>query len=406
MPRFEPFAGVRYADEVDLDSVLAPPYDVIGPAEREELVALSPHNCVQIELPADEPGGGEDRFAVAARLWRQWQDEGVLTADPEPRFYVSRMTFTDESGAPRSTTGVVGALGLSTPGEGDVLPHERTTPKPKGERLGLQRACRANLSPVWGLSMASGLSELLAPGGTPDGVRLGHAVDGEDVTHELWALPASRVEAVAAAVGSAPVVLADGHHRYETGLAYQREVREANGNLSGPQDLIMALVVELSERELVVQAIHRLLTGLPPGVDLAAVMAGHFELTPAGSLDQVDSSFLTRMRGAGALGLLLPDGVWLARPSARTEEESEYPLDSARLGVALAELPGVELTYQHGVENITAALRQGEAEAGVLLRPAEVGTIEAMARARRLMPPKTTFFYPKPRTGMVFRSLA
>ncbi|HUZ43024.1 MAG TPA: DUF1015 domain-containing protein [Acidimicrobiales bacterium] len=401
MPRFEPFKGVRYASEVDLDSVLAPPYDVIGPEERAALVARSAHNCVRIELPADEDG--RDRFEVAAGLWGTWRSEGVLRSDPDDTFYVSRMSFTDESGETRSTTGVIGALELTPPGDGDVLPHERTTPKPKGERLNLQRACRANLSPVWGLSMAAGLSDLIAPGGNPDGSPLGRSVDDEGVVHELWALPADRVEKVKAVVSASPVVLADGHHRFETGLNYRQELIDSGVSAPGPADLIMALVVELSERELTVQAIHRLISGLPAGTDLMPALEPWFKLTEAGP---VDGTFPTRMIETGSLGVVTPAGAWLAQPRPATEEAAEFPLDSARLDVALARLPEHELAYQHGVSNITAAVDSGQAQAGVLLRPASVDIIESMARQRLRMPPKTTFFYPKPRTGLVFRSLA
>ena len=401
MARFEPFRGLRYAPEVDLDSVVAPPYDVIGPEERAALVARSPHNCVQIELPADEPAAGRDRFQEAAFLLNEWQEEGVLARDAEPAFYVVRMSFSDEAGRPRTTTGVLGALELAPPGQGDVLPHERTTPKPKGERLGLQRACRANLSPVWGLSMSAGLSDLLAPDGKPDGEHLGRATDDDGIVHELWRLPADRVGAVAAVVARRPVVLADGHHRYETALAYQAEVRAERGDGPGDHDLVMALVVELAEDELSVRAIHRLLSGLPAGFDLPGALDRWFELTPAPG--EVDGSFLVRMLDAGALGIVTPAGAWLARPRPETEAAAEHPLDSARLDVALAGLPAHQVVYQHGVDHVTAAVAAGQAQAGVLLRPADVPTISAMAEQRLRMPPKTTFFYPKPRTGLVFR---
>src|SRR5579884_685573 len=267
MARFEPFRGIRYAPEVDLDSVVAPPYDVIGPEERAALVARSPHNCVQVELPVDEPAEGRDRFQQAAHLFEEWREEGVVRRDDEPTFYVSRMTFRDEAGRERSSVGVIGALELGVPGQGHVLPHERTTPKPKSERLDLQRATRANISPVWGLAMARGLSELLAPGGSPDGTHLGQAVDDEGIEHDLWALPADRNDAVSRLVSSRPVVLADGHHRYATGLNYQQEVRAANGDAPGDHDLIMTLVIELSEEQLSVRGIHRLVSGLPDDFD-------------------------------------------------------------------------------------------------------------------------------------------
>ena len=400
MPRFEPFAGLRYAPTVDLDSVVAPPYDVIGPEERAALVARSRHNAVLVELPADEPGAGRDRFQQAAHLWREWESEGVLRRDDRPAFYVCRMTFADEAGRRRTTTGVIGALGLVVPGEGDVLPHERTMPKPKGERLSLQRACRANLSPVWGLSMADGLSQLVELG-ERSGPPMGRCRDADGVEHDLWRIddPAS-IDAVRAAVAGAPVVLADGHHRYETALAYREERRAARGGAPGDYDLIMAYVVELTDRQLSVRAIHRLVSGLRSDFDLPAALAAHFELQPAGP---ADAELLVRMEEAGALALVTAGGCWLARPTAATVAAAEADLDSARLDVALAALPPHEVTYQHGVEHVAAAVDKGEAQAGVLLRPASVATIGATARARLRMPPKTTFFFPKPRTGLVFR---
>jgi uncharacterized protein (DUF1015 family) len=400
VPRFEPFSAIRYAHQVDLDSVVCPPYDVIGPEERAALVARSPHNAVLVELPVDDPDSGRDRFAQASHLMSVWRGEGVIAEDPEPGFYICRMSFTDETGRSRSTTGVFGALELATPGEGDVLPHERTMPKPKGERLNLQRACQANLSPVWGLSMAKGLSDLIAPGGEPVGEHLGRTVDADDVVHELWRLPADLVQKVSDCVAGAPVVLADGHHRYETALAYQSERRQATGGKAGDYDLILTYVVELSSDQLSVRAIHRMLAGLPAGFDLLGALGAHFDLEAAGP---TGPGLLETMESSGALAVLTPEGTWLARPKPSTVAAAEADLDTARLDVALASLPAHELTYQHGIENVMAAVDKGEAQAAVLVRPASVEVIESTAQARKRMPPKTTFFFPKPRTGLVFR---
>ena len=153
MPGFEPFAGIRYdGEKVALDKVVAPPYDVIGPDERHHLEERSPYNVVHIDLARDEPE--RDRYTAARCRFDDWLAAQVLVADLEPAFYVYRMGYHDPDGRPRQTSGVIGALELSVPGEGDVLPHERTIPKPKDDRLNLLRACRANLSPIWVLSLA------------------------------------------------------------------------------------------------------------------------------------------------------------------------------------------------------------------------------------------------------------
>ncbi len=397
MPRFQPFIGSRYAhDGANLDSVIAPPYDVVTPEERARLVSRSGHNAARLEIPVGEDGG--DRYQGAASLWQRWHEDGVLVTDDEPSFYVYRMGFHDEQGRARQTTGVMGALELSPPGQG-VLPHEHTRAKDKTDRLALLRACRANLSPIWVLSPAPGLSSLLEPPGPP----VARATDDEGVHHRLWRLSQPGVvSTIADAVASAPVVVADGHHRYETALAYQEERRAATEGAEGDYDAVLAFVVELSEEQLSVAPIHRLLSGLGGGFDLAAALREHFELTPA---DPSATDLLARMTEAGSLALVTPDGAWLLGPRPMTVAAADHSVDSSLLDVALAALPAHELVYQHGVEQSLAAVASGVAEAAVLLRPATVAQIAEVARGGSRMPAKTTFFEPKLRTGMVFRAV-
>jgi uncharacterized protein (DUF1015 family) len=394
VPRFEPFRGVRYAtDDGRLDDVVAPPYDVIDEEERGRLVAHSEHNAVRVELPREE--GGRDRYTVARDLFRSWLSSGVLVQDDEPSFYVYRMGFHDETGRPRQTAGVLGALELSAPGAGDILPHERTTPKDKADRLDILRTTEVNLSPIWGLSPAEGLSALCELPGPP----LARATDEDGVHHRLWRITQPGVvEAISEAVASAPLIVADGHHRFEVGNAYRSE-----RGPGGPWDFILAYVVELADEQLSVRAIHRLLDGLPDGFDLLEALGEHFEAFDAGKADE---SILARMDDAGALALVTTDGAWLLRPRPETTAVAEHDLDSARLDVAVGTLPdGVRVRYQHGVEHVVLAVERGDAQAGVLLRPATVAQIASIGRGGERMPPKTTFFHPKPRTGMVFRSL-
>jgi uncharacterized protein (DUF1015 family) len=396
VPRFLPFAGLRYRqDRVRLDDVVAPPYDVIAPEEQIALEERSPYNAVRVELPRDE--GDRNRYDRARDLLEAWQEQGILATDPVPAFYGHRMTFADESGRRRHSLGVIGALGLEPPGAGDILPHEHTTPKAKSDRLQLLTATATNLSPIWGLSLAAGLSSLIeAPPNTPA------ATDPEGVVHELWPITdEASIEAISASVASAPVVIADGHHRYETALTYQNQRRENERGRSGRFDFVMALVVELSEDQLAVRAIHRLLTGLPPDFDFPAAFAASFDLSPT---EAVDATIGGRMLAAGALALVTPEGTWLMRP--KPELVSAQDLDSSRLDVALEKLPDHHLIYQHGWDLAAAAVAKGEAQAAVLLRPASVDKIAATGRGGRRMPPKTTFFWPKPRTGLVFRSVA
>jgi uncharacterized protein (DUF1015 family) len=398
VPRFQPFAGLRYCqDRVRLDDVVAPPYDVIAPEEQIALEERSPYNAVRVELPRDE--GDRSRYDRARDLLQAWQEQGILATDPIPAFYGHRMTFADESGRPRHSLGVIGALGLEPPGAGDILPHEHTTPKAKSDRLQLLTATATNLSPIWGLSLASGLSRLIESVSGPADA----ATDPEGVVHELWPITdEASVQAIAGSVASAPVVIADGHHRFETALNYQNQRREKDRERSGRFDFVMALVVELSEDQLAVRAIHRLLAGLPPAFDFPAAFAASFELSPA---EAIDSTIGERMLAAGALALVTPEGTWLMRPKPELAAAASQDLDSSRLDVALGKLPDHQLTYQHGWDLAAAAVAKGEAQAAVLLRPASVDKIAATGRGGQRMPPKTTFFWPKPRTGLVFRSV-
>jgi uncharacterized protein (DUF1015 family) len=396
VPRFEPFPGLRYSPThvKSLDDVVCPPYDVISDAERVALEARSPSNVVRLELPHDEDG---DRYERAREVLDSWRDGGVLHRDPEPAFYGYRMSFTDPSGRPASTLGVIGALGLEPPGSG-ILPHEETTPKAKTDRLDLLRATRANLSPIWGLSPGTALSGCIDSPGHP----AERALDDDGILHELWPITdPERISAVRKAVESAPVLIADGHHRFETALNYQAE-QKAAGRTPGDDGAVMALVVELTDEQLTVQAIHRLLVGLPGGFDLAAALDPWFDVTPA---EPVDRTILERMDEAGALAVLTPAQAYLARPRPRVTEAATHDLDSSRLDVALAGLPAHQLVYQHGWDNCAAAVAAGTASAAVLLRPATVDQIAAISRGGVRMPPKTTFFWPKPRTGMVIREL-
>jgi uncharacterized protein (DUF1015 family) len=397
VPRFEPFPGLRYSKShvTSLDDVVCPPYDVIADPERVALEARSPSNVVRLEVPHDESGG--DRYERARQLLDSWRDGGVLHRDAEPCFYGYRMSFTDPSGAPAQTLGVIGALTLEKPGDG-ILPHEETTPKAKTDRLELLRATRSNLSPIWGLSPGTGLSDHLAPPDHP----LERALDDDGIVHEMWPISdPAQVAAISAAVASAPVLIADGHHRFETALNYRAERAEA-GAASADDDAVMTLVVELSDDQLTVQAIHRLILGLPDGFDLAGALDEWFDVTPA---EPVDRTILSRMQEAGAVAILTAEQAYLARPRSSVIDAATHDLDSSRLDVALAGLPRHHLVYQHGWDHCAAAVAAGSASAAVLLRPATVGQIADISRGGVRMPPKTTFFWPKPRTGMVIREL-
>jgi uncharacterized protein (DUF1015 family) len=392
MPRFDPFAGLRYdPDAVRLDQVIAPPYDVIESAERVHLANRSPYNAVLVELPETDLAGGRDRYQVAAGLLESWIVDGIVRTDPSEAFYAYTMTSPDGA----RSTGVLGALGLGEADDDDILPHEQTLPKAKSDRLDLLRATRANLSPIWGLSLAEGLSALI----DTEGPAAAEAYDDDGVRHQLWVIedPVS-IEALRSAVASAPVVIADGHHRFETAKTYRSEC----GGADRGAESIMALVVELAEDQLTVGPIHRSLSGLPEGFDLPEALRKWFDVIRAGDLTE---------RVVGALGdsqslaLLTADAAWMLTAHPELYEAAQADLDSALVSYALNELPTHTSTHRHSWRQAMDSVTSGEAQAALLLRPVSVAQIAEWARLRQKMPPKTTYFSPKPRTGMVFRLL-
>ena len=398
MPAFEPFRGIRFdISALDPSLVTAPPYDVISPREREALVAASTCSVVQIDLPVIDPADpSQDPYLAAAERFGRWREEGVLIEDATPSFTIYRMTTTDEDGLERRTIGVIGALRLSGPDEGQILCHEYTTPKARSDRLDLLAATDANLSPIWGLSPVAGLTELIDVDESPL-----MDFEAEGVRHTVWRLDdPERVDAIGRAISSAPVVIADGHHRYETSLAHRDRIRSSRGGSTGAES-VMCFVVELAENQLTVGPIHRLVSGVDPQTDILEILGTHFEITP---FDPPQIGVVRSLLEANCLALITPTGEMLLRPRPEMFR-STRDLDSSRLDLALARLEGITVAYQHGVENIRSAVAAGEADFGVLLRPVTVEQIVEIAQGGERMPPKSTFFSPKPRTGVVIRSL-
>ncbi|MEX2253803.1 MAG: DUF1015 domain-containing protein [Acidimicrobiia bacterium] len=403
VPDLAPFRGLRYTTGPDLTAVTAPPYDVIEPAERDALAASASTNAVHLILPED-PSGGGDPYAAAAAALADWRARGVLVADTAPLLYAYRMDAPLPGGATHRTIGVIGALGLPPdPATGDVLPHERTLPKAKSDRLALLRATRANFDPIWGLSLAVGLTELAA-----DVPAVAWATDGAGVRHEIGLIDdPERIEKVRAVVRSRPVVLADGHHRFETACTYRAE------SASSGSDAILCLVVELDDAQLDVRPFHRVVRGGP--ADLRERLAGAFTIRDAGAANDAGvAALLDEMAARRALGLIDRDGLALLAPDATQEQvlDAELPeclrdVDAARFDVAVKPLLGDDATlaYRNDVVAVSHAVATGDADAAILLRPAPIDAIGAAADAGVRMPEKTTYFAPKPRTGMVMRSL-
>jgi uncharacterized protein (DUF1015 family) len=388
-----PLAGVRYdpARVGDLGAVLAPPYDVIAPGEQAELYTRSPYNAIRLILPREA-----ERAAAAAATLGDWMASGVLRPDPAPALYLYAQRFSLPDGSTRRRDGVICRLRLEDFSSGVVRPHERTLAGPKADRLAILRATGANLSPIFGL---------YARPGEPVRALLGEAALGRPVVdvdgwHRLWRV--TDEEAIArftAALAGEAIIIADGHHRYETALAYRDEQR---GNEAAAW--VLAYLANMEEEGVVILPTHRLLRRLPLPADALEERLGEsFTVAPLPE---------RRRRASGEIDCVLADRRLRlgARPEARTRLR-HLPPTVARLDVALLHcailapllgVAGADLDFTHDDEEAVEAVVRGRAAAAFLLNAPSLREVRAVCLAGELMPEKSTYFYPKLATGLVF----
>ncbi|HEX2057235.1 MAG TPA: DUF1015 domain-containing protein [Actinomycetota bacterium] len=404
MPELRPFHGIRYSSSSDLPKLICPPYDIISPEEQDALHRLHPHNAVHLELAQ----GGRARYAEAGDTFRRWLDDGVLARDDRPSLYVYRQDFVDAGGLRRRVAGVIGALVLEPFGESSgVLPHERTMAGPKEDRLALMRAVRANVSPIYAVYRGNGG---LAPfygslENRPPSVR---AQDGHGILHRLWPITApGELAMLRDALAPGPLVIADGHHRYETALAYHEERSGAPGDHGS----IMCFCVDADSEELVVLPYNRVLR--TKSADLPARLRTDLGALP---LDRGgEAEFLTSSKADHAFVFVLPGeplGVEVSDAQVVEAVGDRAPAWRALDVVALHEvvLPAVlpdgpdEIAFTKDPSEIESRLREGWT-AGILLRALRPADVVEVATSGERMPQKASYFWPKAATGLVFHAL-
>ncbi len=393
MPVLRPFRGLRYSTSPNIGELVCPPYDVITPEEQQRLNDLNPHNAVRLEL---NPGSGPERYEGAARTLDDWVDSGVLVDEITPALYVYRQDFMQGS-VRRSVTGVIGALGLEPFGTKGVLPHERTMPGPKSDRLALLRACPVNISPIYAIYRGGGsVSGFL--GSITDRPVAARVVDPAGTLHRLWVISApAEIELLTAAVEEGPLVIADGHHRYETALEFHRE----KTGTEGAHDAIMCLVVDADSEQPEVLPYHR------------AVASG----ASKEHIEQVLARWPSSEEAAGHhYTFILPErDVHATVPSE--EAASALPGHSpgwASLDVvvlheivlpALLEGTMADITFSKDEDVIRGWVGDGEVGFGVLVKGVTGPEIVSVAGSGERMPQKASYFWPKAITGLVFRPL-
>jgi len=437
MPEIQAFRGLRYdlGHVGSLSDVIAPPYDVIGPALQDQLYKKHPTNVIRLILNREEAGDdhASNRYARAARFLKNWRSEGVLQVEPDPALYVYDQVFSygDQEFTRR---GFMARVRLERFGEGKIYPHEETHAGPKADRLKLTKACKANLSPIFAVyrdedNEAQEVLEDAVLTKTPL-----EATDHLGVVHRIW--PVSDVKIIAdvtAVMGPKPMYIADGHHRYETACNYMDHL-QAEGALDPhhPANFVLTMCVSMNDPGMIVLPTHRLFRGVPA-------------ITSEELVQRLGDCFATEIAGEGAglaetiwesiliegeqsvIGLFAAaDQRWVvARLAAAgrrrmAEQAADHSQQWQGLGVSilqrlviedllgLANLPKPK--YVHLVEELIEALAVDDPDDGgfslaALVMPATLGHVREISENNERMPAKSTYFYPKLLSGLVFNPL-
>jgi uncharacterized protein (DUF1015 family) len=416
MADVQPLNTLRYDSAVagPLEDLIAPPYDVIDERMRAHLAGRSPHNVVELDLPESYEG--------AARTLAEWRRERVLVQEDEPSLWVLRQDYSAPDGSARTRTGFFARVRVEEYGAGRIRPHERTHPGPKEDRLKLTRATHANLSPIFSLFPDAGgaAQETLAQVTRED--PFARAADGEGTENILWRVAdPDRIAALQGAVADAELLIADGHHRYETARAYAEEVGG-----EGDHRYVLMLLVALDDPGLLVFPTHRLLTGLKDDAEKQIAIRDTArrdfdieeldntrELEPPAGNDRVTfgymDSFFKRPFRFTLKDQSIADAALPGMPEPYRRLDTAV-LEAVVLRGALhmteddiSHLRGLD--YSKSLEDAIERVESGTADAGFFMRATPVEQVREVAAAGEAMPPKSTYFYPKVPTGLVFNPL-
>jgi uncharacterized protein (DUF1015 family) len=443
MAEVQSFRGIRFCPEVvdKLENVVTPPYDVISDSEQEEYYARSEYNIIRLILAKESPSEEDDsKYARSAATFRDWLDKGVLMKDSARSIYVYRQDFSLSDKRTLSRTGFIALLKLEEFDKGIVRPHERTLSGPKEDRLKLMLACNANFSQVFTIYDGgnTGIPALLRS--VCDRDPLVNITDDDEVRHLLWAITEPKeISVVVEGIAGKPVVIADGHHRYETALNYRNEMCRRYGSYRGDElfNYVMTMFVDMSEPGLVVLPTHRGIRGAEmTGAEILSKLQEHFECQKfdfSNAQEQVaqKDALLIQMNAAfdnaqTAFGFYCGDGAfYLLRLRSRDvlrdllgdEEYAVYGnLDVMVLQHLILErvfdidhgvlAAGGRVFYSHEAEEALSQVDKKQCDVVFLLNPTRISQLVEVTNQGRVMPQKSTFFYPKLLTGLVLNDLS
>ena len=425
MADIQPFRGVLYnTKRVKADNVLTQPYDKITPEMRERYLKLSPHNLIRIELGKEEAGDTEsnNKYTRASDLYQAWLREGILRRAAKPALYYLEQSFAAPDGSgPRMRKALIARVRLHRWDEGVVLPHEHTLSKPKADRIALLRACRSQQGQIFMLYPHPQRSPLPAPTVGPTST----ATDDYGVVNKLWEItdPAA-IKAAQESLREVKFYIADGHHRYETALAYRDECRAAAAkpDPNAPHEFVMATLVDMSDPGLVVLPTHRTVADLGSfqPQQFRKQLEKNFAIEAQPSLEKLlaamkDGRHLMGMRDAVGFALLRLKNLDALLPLFANKPPLWHTLDVAILHVGILEAflgidevrlrEEADVTYWREPDQAAGLVQTGQAQLAFFLNPTDVQDVKAIADARSRMPQKSTDFYPKLLSGIVINDL-
>src|SRR5215211_3981589 len=421
MADVQPLRTLRYEPTAvgSLEEVIAPPYDVIDAAERAQLLQRSPFNVVEIDLP--QVNGG-DPYAHARDTLSEWRRQGVVVREDEPALWALQQEYTAPDGSQRTRRGFFARVRVEDYGAGRIRPHERTHPGPKEDRLQLTRATRANLSPIFSLfpDSSGGARETLTQ--VTSEAPAAEVTDGEGTRNTLWRVAdPDRIAALQGALADAELLIADGHHRYETARAYADEVGG-----EGDHRYVLMLLVALEDPGLLVFPTHRLLTGLREDsekqIAIRDAARRDFEIEPLDDTRELEPAANGTAMAFGYMDAHFKQPYRMTLKDQRIADEAlaGMPEPYRRLDTAVVEalfLRGAlgmsedDISHLRGLDyskDLTDAIERvesGSADAGFFMRATPVEQVREVAATGEPMPPKSTYFYPTAPTGLVFNPL-
>ena len=421
MANIRAFAGVRYNQDAvpDLDAVVAPPYDVISPDEREAYLARHPANVVRLILPEQTPQA--DKYTHAAEVLQEWLSDRILIQDTQPSMYVCEQSY-DVGGETMRRIGLTCLVRLEDYGKGAILPHERVLAKPREDRLNLIRSTRANLDSIFGLHNAMGVQAVLKS--ITESEPIGEATDTAGVTCRMWNVSdPSLVDQLSARLNNEPILIADGHHRYDSALAYRNEMRAKTGaaDLNAPYEFLMMTLVSFEDEGLTILPTHRLVCGETDEQSLLDRLRNAFEVTGF-CADDLAEAVAVRHDAGTVFGIYLGGGkAYMMRLKDDVDPTAlDIPGSDAlkRLDVTVLHsmiLDGIlgidtrtpkgqaKVAYTRDDSEAIDRVDSGEFRLSFLMNAMQVEEVREVAAAGDIMPQKSTFFYPKLLTGMVLR---